>query len=79
MKYLLGTDLLHFSYSPVPWTIHGLKGESVLVDVKGEHVLTVMLPVSRSLPELAAVHVGGQDLREVALVVLLLKETGAQS
>lgn len=79
MKYLLGTDLLHFSYSPVPWAIHGLKGESVLVDVKGEHVLTVMLPVSRSLPELAAVHVGGQDLLEVALVVLLLKETGAQS
>lgn len=79
MRYLLGTDLLHFSYSPVPWAIHGLKGESVLVNVKGEHVLTVMLPVSRGLPELAAVHVGGQDLREVALVVLLLKETGAQS
>lgn len=63
----------------MPWAIHGLKGESVLVDVKGEHVLTVMLPVSRSIPELAAIHVGGQDLREVALVVLLLKETGTQS
>lgn len=61
-------------HQTVPWTIHGLKGESVLVNVKGEHVLTVMLPVSRSLPELAAVHVGGQDLREVALVVLLSYE-----
>ena len=38
-----------------------------------------VLPVSRSIPELAAIHVGGQDLREVALVVLLLKETGTQS
>lgn len=61
-------------HQTVPRTIHGLKGKSVLVNVKGEHVVTVMLPVSRGFPELTAVHVGGEHLHEAASVVLLSYE-----
>lgn len=57
----------------MPRTVHGLQGEGVLLHVEGEHVPAVVLPVARGFPELAVVHGGGQHLREVTAVVLLLQ------
>lgn len=32
--------------SPVSWAVHGLESEGLFLDIKGEHVLTVVLPVA---------------------------------
>lgn len=61
------------------WAVHGLQGEAVLLDLEGEHVLMVILPVARGLPEPAVVHVGGEHFGEVPLVVLLLEDKGLHS
>lgn len=54
--------------------VHGLESEGVVLDLEREHVLGVVLPVSRGLPELRVEHVGRADLDEATLVVLLTDE-----
>jgi len=52
-------------------TVHGLKTEMLLLNVKSEHILLVVIPVTRGLPELGVVHVGGDNLLVATLSVLL--------
>lgn len=54
----------------VAGAVHGLEGPLLLLDVKGKHVVLVVLPVSRLLPERRVVHVGREDLGVTALPVL---------
>lgn len=72
--YLHMQGLLRVQYSPVPWTVHGFEGKSVLFNIKGKHVVTVMLPVARGFPEFTVVHVRRQHLSEVTLVIFLLED-----
>ena len=61
--------------SPVSGAVHGLEGEGLLFCLEGEHVLTVVLPVSGGLPQLAVVDVGGHHLLETPFPVLTLPTT----
>jgi hypothetical protein len=54
--------------------VHGLEGEGLLLDVELEHVVGVVLPVTRRLPQLRVEHVRGDDLLVVALAVFRLLE-----
>lgn len=56
------------------WAVHGLQGELLLLHLKGEHVLTVMLPVARGHPEAAVEDVWRDDLLEPSFPVLTLLE-----
>jgi hypothetical protein len=58
----------------VSGAVHGLQAISLLLDVKGEHVLLVVTPVTRDLPQIRLVHVGGHDLGEATFSVLALEE-----
>lgn len=51
-------------HQAVSWAVHGLEGKLLLLHLKGEHVLTVVLPVARGHPEPAIEDVGGDDLLE---------------
>jgi hypothetical protein len=42
-------------------TVHGLERPFLLLDVEDEHVVFVILPMPRGLPELAVVHVWRDD------------------
>ncbi len=42
----------------VPWAVHGFQPPFLLLDVKGEHIVFVVLPMAGGFPELAAEHVG---------------------
>lgn len=57
--------------------VHGLEGEGLLLHLEGEHVLAVVLPVSRGLPQLAVVDVGRHHLLEAPLPVLALRRESA--
>lgn len=72
--YVHAQGPLHVQYSPVPWTVHGFEGKGVLFNIKGEHVVTIMLPVARGFPEFAVVHVRREYFREVTPVILLLED-----
>jgi hypothetical protein len=54
--------------------VHRLEAELLLLDLEGEHVLGIVAPVAGCLPEIRLVHVGGHDLLETALAVLLLHQ-----
>lgn len=54
--------------------VHGLQSVLLLFHLKGEHVLLVVTPVARGLPEICLVHVRGYDLREASLPILALDE-----
>ena len=43
-------------------------------NISPKHVLSIMVPMARSFPQLWIIHVGGDDLLEAALPVLLLDE-----
>lgn len=45
----------------VTGTVHRLQGKLVFVDVEEEHVLLVVVVVTRSLPEIDIEHVGRDD------------------
>ena len=62
---------------PVSWAVHGFECKDVLFHGEGEHVLAVVLPVARRLPQLAVVDVGGGHLLEATSAVLLLYSPGA--
>ena len=57
---------------PVSGAVHGLERVGLLLHLEGEHVLTVVLPVARGLPELAVVDVGRDYFLEAPLLVLTL-------
>ena len=63
------TDTKHQAVSRA---VHGLESKSILLNIEREHVLLVVLPVSRGVPQLDVVHVGGHDLGVSALVVFAL-------
>lgn len=54
--------------------VHGLESELLLLDFEGEHVLFVMCPMTRGLPQIGLVHVGGHDLSESSLAILALQK-----
>lgn len=43
------------------WAVHRLQCPFLLLDVKDEHVVFVILPMSRGLPEFAVVHIWRND------------------
>jgi len=45
-------------------TVHGLEGPLLLFDVECEHDLFVILPMTGGFPELAVVHVWGDDCED---------------
>lgn len=56
------------------WTIHRLQGKGFLLNIKGEHILGIMLPMAGSHPELGIVNVGRNYLLEATFPVLSLNE-----
>lgn len=40
-----------WEYKPMSWTIHGFNGKGFLLNLKREHIFTVVLPMSWSFPE----------------------------
>lgn len=54
--------------------VHGLQAITLFLDVKGEHVLLVVTPMTRNLPEVGLVDIGSHDLDETTLLVLALDE-----
>jgi hypothetical protein len=54
--------------------VHRLQGPLILLNLEGEHVVLVMLPVTRLLPEGRVVHVGGHDLLVTTGPVLVTEE-----
>lgn len=60
--------------SPVSRTVHWLESEGLFLCLEGEHVLAVVLPVARGLPQFAVVDVGRHNLLETPLPVLALPE-----
>lgn len=56
-------------------TVHGFQGKGLLLCLKREHVLAVVLPMSRCLPQLAVVDVRCHHFLETPLSVLTLTKT----
>jgi len=54
--------------------VHGLQGPLILLNLEGEHIVLVMLPVTRLLPESGVVHVGRHDFLVTAGPVLVTEE-----
>jgi len=71
---LLVTAIFRVEDEAVARAVHGFKGPLLLLDVEREHVVLVVLPVTRGLPELRVVHVGRDDLLVATLEVLLAHE-----
>lgn len=59
---------------PVAGTVHGLQRKDIFFCREGEHVLTVVLPVTRCLPKSAVVDIGRGHLLEASSPVLLLAQ-----
>jgi len=56
--------------------VHGFERKGLLLHLEGEHVLAVVLPVARGLPQLAVVDVGRDHFLEAPLPVLTLHQGG---
>lgn len=54
----------------MPRAIHRLETPFLLLYVEGEHVILVVLPVTRCFPEFGVVHVGRDDLLVASFVIL---------
>lgn len=54
----------------VSGAIHRLQAVLLLLNLKGEHVFSVMSPVARGLPEIRLVNIGADDLVKGSLLVL---------
>ena len=61
-------------HDTVAGTVHGLESELGLLHLEDEHVLLVVLVVTRGLPEINVEHVGGHNLLETTLLVLSTDE-----
>lgn len=66
-------------YLPVSRTVHGLQCKNVLLHWEGEHVVAVVLPVARSLPQLTVIDVRRGHLLETSSTVFLLQNTFTRS
>lgn len=56
--------------SAVSRAVHRLQAVRLLLNVKGEHVLSVVSPVARGLPQVRLINVGADDLVKSSLLVL---------
>lgn len=54
--------------------VHGLQAITLLLDIEGEHVLLIMSPVTRDLPQVGLVHVGSHNLVETTGSVFALDQ-----
>jgi hypothetical protein len=45
----------------VSWAVHRFEGPFLFLDVEQEHVIFVVLPMARCLPELGVIHVRRDD------------------
>ena len=68
----LVTPLPRVKDQAVSGTVHRLDSKLLLVHRKTEHVVGIVLPVARSLPEFRVVNVGRTDLDIAPLVVFAL-------
>lgn len=59
-------------FLPVPGAVHGLECKDIFLHGEGEHVVAVVLPVARCLPQFAVVNVWGGHFLEASSPVLLL-------
>lgn len=59
-------------FLPVPGAVHGLECKDIFLHGEGEHVVAVVLPVARGLPQFAVVNVWGGHFLEASSPVLLL-------
>lgn len=66
--------LTNTEHQAVSRAVHGLESKGILLNGERKHVLLVVLPMSRSVPQLDVVHVGRHNLSVSALVVLALDE-----
>ena len=55
-------------------TIHGLESEDLFFNGCAEHVLFIMLPVTRCFPQIAVVNIGSDHFLKSAFPILLLNE-----
>lgn len=58
------TPVTAIEYEAVTRTVHRLQRPFFLLDVKGEHVVLVILPVTGGLPKLRVKHIRRDDLRK---------------
>ena len=58
---LLVTSVPRVKDDTMPRTVHWFQSPLLLLDIEREHVLLVVLPVSRSFPEFAVVHIRRDD------------------
>lgn len=65
-KNLVDFIIQYVCDSPVSWAVHGLEREGFLLHVEREHVLSVMRPVARCLPQFGVEHIRGNHLLEAA-------------
>lgn len=63
-----------FFFLPVPGAVHGFECKDILFHGEGEHVVAVVLPVARCLPQFAVVNVWGGHFLKSSSPVLLLKK-----
>jgi hypothetical protein len=68
------TTLAVSKENKVARAVHGLKGPIPLLDIKLEHIILVVSPVTGSLPDANVVHVGSLDLLVATLAILGAQE-----
>lgn len=59
-------------HAAVAGAVHGLEAKLLLLNLQNKHVLLVLGPVTRRLPQIGLVHVGRNDFLEVTLAVFAL-------
>lgn len=70
----------HFTRNlPVPGAVHGLQCKDVILHREGEHVVAVVLPVARRLPQFAVIDVGGGHFLKASSPVLALQNNKTTS
>jgi hypothetical protein len=69
-QLVVGARLM-IEHETMAGTIHGLERKLLLLHFEAEHVLGVVGPVARLLPQLRVIHVRGDHFAEAALSVLL--------
>lgn len=61
-----------YEFLPVPGAVHGLECKDIFFHGEGEHVVAVVLPVARCLPQFTVINVWGSHFLEASSPVLLL-------
>jgi len=60
-REFLVTAITRIEDQAMSGAVHGLQCPFLLLDIKGKHIVLVILPVSGSLPKLAVVHIWRDD------------------